>query len=133
VSPDSGVFNSGTFESSPYLGDAINSAICQSEIYGGVELSDLAPGAVVEVITRHRTYVLENRGNGDVLISGHPMYCPEPVLVRFHGSTWGTPMIRPRFIGREMKMEFCHPSFGVVHTSRVTDIRELPTGGPRHA
>jgi hypothetical protein len=59
-----------------------------------------------------------------VLISGHPEICPEPVLVNFHGSTWGTPMLKVRFIGREMRMEFFHPVKGIVRTSRVRDIRE---------
>jgi hypothetical protein len=120
-SPDSGIFTPV-----PYFADAINTAICQSEIDGGVELGRLATGAVVEVITRHHIYTVENRGDGDVMISGHPKYCPEPTLVRFHGSTWGTPMIRRRYIGREMRMEFWHPEFGILLTSEVSEIRELP-------
>ena len=131
MSPESGVgeFNPAPYRPDTHLADAINDAICNSEIHGGVELSELAPGAVVEVTTRHHTYTLENRGDGDVLICGHPMYCPEPVLVRFHGSTWGTPLIRRRFIGREMRMEFRHPVFGVLLTSHVSEIRELPPSG----
>ena len=42
----------------------------------------------------------------------------------FHGSTWGTPMLKLRFIGREMSMEFHHPERGIVRTSRVRDIKE---------
>jgi hypothetical protein len=120
MSPESGIFTP-----IPHFDEAINNAICRSEIDGGVELARLAAGAVVEVTTRHHTYTLENQGNGDVLISGHPKYCPEPVLVRFHGSTWGTPLIRGRFIGREMRMEFWHPNFGTLLTSEVSEIREL--------
>ena len=59
------------------------------------------------------------------MISGHPEICPTPMLVNFHGSTWGTPMLKVRFIGRDMKMEFFHPLKGIVRTSRVRDIREL--------
>ena len=69
-------------------------------------------------------YRIENRGDGEVLISGHPEICPDPVLVSFHGSTWGTPMLKLRFIGREMNMEFSHPERGIVRTSRVREIRE---------
>ena len=118
--------DSGVFAPIPYFADAINNAISQSEIDGGVELSRLPTGAVVEVTTRHHTYTVENLGDGDVLISGHPKYCPEPTLVRFHGSTWGTPMLRRRYIGREMRMEFWHPHFGILLTSQVSEIRELP-------
>lgn len=133
-SSDSGLFAPNPFEPCPHLADAINNAICQSEIDGGVELASLASGAVVQVTTRNHIYTLENRGNGEVLISGHPKFCPEPVLVRFHGSTWGTPMIRGRYIGREMRMEFWHPVFGVLLTSEVSEILELPSeSGPRRA
>jgi hypothetical protein len=125
MSPDSGIYTPKPYQPSPHLDDAINNAICRSEIDGGVELANLEPGAIVEVTTRHHTYTLENQGDGQVLISGHPKYCPEPVQVRFHGSTWGTPMIRRRYIGREMRMEFWHPLFGILLTSQVCEIREL--------
>jgi hypothetical protein len=46
------------------------------------------------------------------------------VPVNFHGSTWGTPMLKVRFIGRDMRMEFFHPLKGIVRTSRVRDIHE---------
>ena len=117
--------NSDFFRPHPHFDDGINRAICRSEIDGGVALNDLPGRAVLEVETRHHVYHIENRGDGEVMISGHPEYCPEPVLVNLHGSTWGTPMIKLRFIGRGMKMEFGHPTFGVILTSRVQEIREL--------
>lgn len=33
-------------------------------------------------------------------------------------------MLKLRFIGRDMTMEFRHPEQGVVRTSRVRDIRQ---------
>jgi hypothetical protein len=81
-------------------------------------------GAILDVRTSNNVYRIENRGDGEVMISGHPEICPTPVLVSFHGSTWGTPMLKMRFIGREMRMEFFHPEKGLVRTSRVRDIRE---------
>ena len=36
-------------------------------------------------------------------------------------------MLKLRFIGRDMKMEFHHPEKGIVRTSRVRDIRERNT------
>lgn len=112
------------FRPHPNFDDAINRAICQSEIEGGVGLDELPIGAVLEVQTANTLYRIENRGDGEVLISGHPEICPEPVLVSFHGSTWGTPMLKLRFIGRDMRMEFHHPERGVVRTSRVREIHE---------
>jgi hypothetical protein len=113
------------FRPHPNFDDAINRAICQSEIDGGVHVNELPLGAVLEVETRHHVYRVENEGDGEVTISGHPEFCPEPVRVRLAGSTWGTPMLKVRFIGREMKMEFIHPEHGVILTSRVRDIREI--------
>jgi hypothetical protein len=91
---------------------------------GGVGLDELPVGALLDVETANHLYRIENRGDGEVLISGHPEICPDPVLVSFHGSTWGTPMLKLRFIGREMSMEFHHPEKGIVRTSRVQEIRE---------
>lgn len=112
------------FRPHPNFDDAINRAICQSEIEGGVSLDELPLGAVLDVETANNMYRIENRGDGVVLISGHPEICPTPVLVNFHGSTWGTSMLKLRFIGRDMSMEFRHPERGVVRTSRIRDIRE---------
>jgi len=112
------------FRPHPNFDDAINRVICQSEIDGGVGLDELPVGAVLDVQTSNTLYRIENRGDGEVLISGHPEICPAPVLVSFHGSTWGTPMLKVRFIGRDMRMEFFHPQKGIVRTSRVRDIRE---------
>ena len=116
------------FTPHPNFDDGINRAICQSEMEGGVGLDELPLGATVEVHTANNTYRIENRGDGEVLISGHPEFCPEPVLVHFHGSTWGTPMLKLRFIGRGMAMEFGHPTHGIVRTSRVRDLREVTVG-----
>jgi len=112
------------FRPHPNFDDAINSAICQSEIEGGVSLDALPVGAVLDVQTTNTLYRIENRGEGEVMISGHPEICPTPVQVVFYGSTWGTPMLKVRFIGRDMRMEFFHPEKGIVRTSRVRDIWE---------
>ena len=79
--------------------------------------------------TKNTLYRVENRGDGQVLISGNKKFCPDPVLVDFQGSTWGTPMCKVRYIGRGMFMEFHHPVLGTVTTTRVRDIRELPMPG----
>ena len=109
----------------PNLGDEINRNICQSEIEGGVFLNDLPVGTVLEIETKNRFYRLENRGDGQALLTGHPEFCPEPVLVKINGSTWGRSMIKLRFVGRGMFLEFSHPEFGIIRTTRIREVREL--------
>jgi len=107
----------------PNFSNEVNRNIVQSEIEGGVYLDDLSEGAVLEVETQNRWYTIVIRGRGKELISGHPQYCPDPVPVRIEGSTWGGSMLKVRFIGRGMRLEFQHPTFRRIVTSRIVDIR----------
>jgi len=112
------------FTPNPHLSDEINRNIVQSEIEGGVSMQNLPKGAVVEIETQNRVYTLVSCGEGDALLHGHPTFCPEPVLVSIHGSTWGGSMLKYRYIGRGMHLEFGHPSYeGPIITSRIVDVR----------
>lgn len=115
---------SALFQPHPNLSNEINSNLIQSEVEGGIHLRDLAPGAILEVQTCQRRYTIVNQGGGDALISGHPEYCPSPVLVKIHGSTWGGSMLKEQFIGRGMHLEFRHPNFLPITTSRILEVRE---------
>ena len=109
----------------PHFSDEINRNVVQSEIEGGVYLTDLTEGAELEVQTENRFYTIVNRGGGRALISGHPEFCPEPVEVSIHGSTWGGTMIRSGFIGRGMHLEFGHPTRrGSITTSPIVEVHE---------
>jgi hypothetical protein len=120
-----GIFeNPRYFVPSPHLCDAINEHIVQSEIEGGVHLRDVVPGTVLEVLTQNRSYTLEYRGSGQALISGHPVFCPKPVLVNIHGSTWGGSMLKERYIGRGMCLEFAPPTNPAITTSVIVEVRE---------
>ena len=107
------------------LSDEINRNIVQSEIEGGVYLDDLPQGAELDVQTQNRHYKIVNRGHGQAMISGHPKFCPSPVLVRIHGSNWGGSMLKVRFIGRGMHLEFRHPEYRTIMTSRIVEIRPV--------
>lgn len=105
--------------------DSVRQSNALMETADGVYLDELPMGAAIDIETDHHTYRVENRGDGRALISGHPKYCPEPVLVDLHGATAGGAMLKMRFIGRGMRMEFRHPVMGVISTSRVREIHEL--------
>ena len=108
----------------PNLSDEVNHNIVQSEIEGGVYLKDLPDETTLEIETQNRSYTLVNRGQGQALISGHPEFCPEPVLVRIEGSNWGGSMLKACYVGRGMHLEFRHPEYQrPIITSRIMEIR----------
>src|ERR1035438_3904253 len=112
------------FAPNDHLDDTVNRRIVQSEIEGGVHLHDVQPGTILEVMTQNRAYTIQYQGLGQALISGHPVFCPEPVLVSIHGSTWGGSMLKERYIGRGMHLEFGRPQLQPTTTSLIVDVRE---------
>jgi len=115
------------FRPHPNLSDEVNRNILQSEIEGGVFLGDLPPSTVLQIHTQHHCYTMLLLGDGSALISGHPRYCPEPILVVIAGSTWGGSMLKRRFVGRGMRLEFHHPEYRTpIVTSPIQEIRECP-------
>ena len=114
-----------SFVPHPHLSDVINHNIIQSEIEGGVYLPNLVSGDQLEIVTRDWVCHLEYLGDCRARISGHWRYCPEPVEVTISGSTWGGSLLKLHFIGRGMHMEFFHPSYHRVLTSRVLEIQQV--------
>jgi hypothetical protein len=113
------------FTPHPNLSDKVNGGIIQSEIEGGVFLHDLPPSTVLEIQTMHHCYRAVLLGGNDAMISGHPEFCPEPVLVAIAGSTWGGSMLKLQFVGRGMHLEFHHPEYPTpIITSAIQDIRD---------
>lgn len=114
------------FSPHPNLSDEVNHQIVQSEIEGGVFLNDLPSEAVLQIRTQNHCYTAVLQGGGAALISGHPQYCPQPVLVAIAGSTWGGSMLKRRFVGRGMHLEFCHPEYQrPIVTSSIQEIKEV--------
>ena len=113
------------FAPHPNLGDEVNHNIVESEIEGGVFLHDLPSATVLQIQTQHHCYTAVLLNEGSALISGHPEYCPQPVLVAIAGSTWGGSMLKRRYVGRGMHLEFRHPEYRTpIVTSRIKEIRE---------
>jgi hypothetical protein len=128
LSDEMNVLRPDLFVPDPNLNNETPSDLGWPETAQGVFLKELARGEIIEVETKHHSYRVENCGKGQILISGHPEYCPHPVLVDVYGSTWGGTMLKPGFIGRDMHLEFCHPRYGVVQTSRIREIRQARKG-----
>ena len=111
------------FRPHPNLADGVNSNIAQSEVEGGVYLKNLEPGTVLQVRTLNHSYTILYQGWDRATISGHPVFCPEPTPVTILGSTWGGSMLKARFIGRGMHLEFAHQDSDPIRTSRIVEVR----------
>ena len=93
----------------------------------GVYVNDLADGTVLELVTQRHNYMLLKHTGSQVLILGHPMFCPEPVVVQIVGSfaTWPDSSPEPGFICQGMYLMFKHPVYDRVTTSRILEIRRI--------
>ena len=113
------------FKPHPNLSEEINNNISRSEAEGGAYLNDLAVGKKLSVITKHHVYTIEKR-IGEFWIHGHEKYCPHPVPCYINGSTWGGSMLKMKFIGVGMHMEFRPWTSDLwVTTSEILDVKEL--------
>ena len=119
------------FRTSPFLSDRINGNLIQSEIEGGVFLTELPAGTRLEVRTQNSTYTIVLTSPEEGWISGHSHFCPEPVRVKLVGCTWGGSLVKTAFLGRGMHLEFLHPGFkGPILTSRILEIHHHRPPGP---
>jgi hypothetical protein len=113
------------FTPHPNLSDEVNHFIVQSEIEGGVFLHDLPPSTVLEIQTVNHCYKAVLLGGSEALLSGHPEFCPNPVQVAIAGSSWGGSMLKLRYVGRGMHLEFRHPEYAApIVTSPIQEIRD---------
>ena len=117
--------DSGFFAPLPHFSEEINHNIVKSEIEGGVYLEDLQEGARLEMQTENNLYFLRIGKDGEAIISGHPDFCPKPVRVKIHGSSWGGSMLKVAYIGRGMHLEFRHPVHKIITTSPIVEIRSI--------
>lgn len=112
------------FTGSSSFAREVTRGIVRSEIEGGVYLTEIQEGEALEVQTENRSYRIELRDGRAVYISGHPVFCPEPTRVAIRGSSWGGSMLKLAFIGRGMHLEFQHPEYSTITTSRILDVRQ---------
>jgi hypothetical protein len=114
--------NSGIYDS----GSVRNSAIVSGtqlpvDADGGIDLRQLQPGMILEVATKNNTYTLIPQASGEVLLWGHPDYCPEPTLIRGLGGAYTTGLFREAYLSPGMRLNF--PSEGRrINTSRILSI-----------
>jgi hypothetical protein len=107
----------------PVQDEAANLVTVEPEAGGGVYLDELPEGSVLEVETSGHRYTIVNRTHGEVLISGHPRFCPHPTAVIIGGSALGGCMVKAGFIGLGMRLTFQLPTHRTIMTSPIMQIR----------
>jgi len=105
--------------------DEISYEARQPGTIDGIYVSDLPDGASLEVETKHHCYKIVKLALTQARISGHPTYCPEPITVAIEGSAGEGSALKPGFIGRGMHLMFQHPTYHILTTSRIVDIRRI--------
>lgn len=103
----------------------IVSNIVQSEIEGGVRMDDVPVGGTIRMQTRSRLYTIRKTGEDAYTIEGHPEYCPAPVRAYIGGSTWGGSMLKMKYIGIGMRLEFSTDEHRCITTSEIKAIEVI--------
>jgi hypothetical protein len=100
----------------------------QVDAEDGLKLDEVQPWDTLEVITQNTSYWIRVLFGRLALISGHPMYCRQSVLVKLQGSAEGWTDLKMGFIGRGLRLKFHHPQHGKsIITSPIKEIRGCPT------
>src|SRR5712692_680529 len=95
-----------------------------TEFPTGVYLSNLDTGSAVDLETKSRHYRIEYLEADRVRISGHPRWCPTPVLARLHCSRSGLGGFEEGYIGCGMRLLFERLDDRILLTiSEITDIQ----------
>jgi hypothetical protein len=107
----------------PVLADHTLEGFClESGCRGGIEVSALAAGPAISVVTRHSTYrlIVLNPDERRVTMTGGT-YFPEPIEVRVDGATGGGSALKIGWIGVGLRLELSAGRRRIC-TSRVTSI-----------
>jgi hypothetical protein len=94
-----------------------------TEFPDGVQLAELKQGAVIDVETQSRHYSLEYLGGDEVRVSGHPQWCPTPVVVKLEGSLGNSGAFEPGFVGPGMHLVF--QRFGDRMPVTTTEVKDV--------
>ncbi|MEO8098066.1 MAG: hypothetical protein ABI811_10225 [Acidobacteriota bacterium] len=86
-----------------------------------VDLKNLIPGALLDVETKSRHYLIECLGGNEIRISGHPDYCPQPVSALLQGSIDKNGVLESGLIERGSRLMFFLDSRPVT-TSQIVSV-----------
>jgi hypothetical protein len=83
----------------------------------------LEPGSLIDVETSSRHYQIECLGGSRIRISGHPRFCPTPVVAQLEGSVTSEGTIEDGIIERGMRLVVLFEDHIPVTTSKVLHVQ----------
>jgi hypothetical protein len=93
-----------------------------AEVLDAVDLMSMSPGSLIDVETKNRHYQIECLGGNKMRISGHPDYCPAPMLAELRGSVDRKGTIQLGQIKRGKHLVFLLGRHNPVTTSKVLNV-----------
>jgi hypothetical protein len=93
-----------------------------ADVLEEVDLKTLSPGSLVDVETKSRHYLIECLGGNTMRISGHPEYCPAPMLAELQGSIDHEGTVETGFIRPGRHMVFLLDDHIPMTTSKVLSV-----------
>lgn len=87
-----------------------------------LDCKSLGPGSLIDVETTSRHYRVECLGGSAIRVSGHPRFCPTPVVAQLEGSVTSEGTIEDGVIERGMRLVFLFEEQPVT-TSKVLHIQ----------
>jgi hypothetical protein len=88
-----------------------------------LDCKSLEPGALIDVETTSRHYQIECLGGSMVRVSGHPRFCPTPVVAQLEGSVTSEGTIEEGIIERGMRLVLLFDDHIPVTTSKVLHVQ----------
>jgi hypothetical protein len=102
-----------------------------------IDCQRLEPGSLIDVETKNRHYRIECVSGNTIRVSGHPEYCPAPVLAELQGSVDREGMVDRGLIERGMRLMFVLDKGLPVTTSKVLNVHldqpEVDRPGSAHS
>jgi hypothetical protein len=90
-----------------------------------LDCRSLEPGSVIDVETTSRHYRIECLGGNSIRISGHPQYCPTPVVAELEGSVTGEGTLEEGVIEPGMRLALLIAKHYPMTTSKVVHVQYL--------
>jgi len=88
-----------------------------------LDCRNLPPGSLIDVETQSRVYRIECMGGNSVRVSGHPEFCPNPVMASLQGSLDRDGTLETGFIACGMRMILLLEDTQPITTSRIVHVR----------